>query len=68
VRYDTQHSEKEERWQTLGLVNQVLFVVYTEQGIHLITARVADLNERRLYNGDGTGDLEGWTKANLKSA
>jgi uncharacterized DUF497 family protein len=64
-RYDSRHSDKEDRWQTLGLVDQLLFVVYTERGeyTHLITARAADQDERRIYNGDGTGDLEGWTKA-----
>jgi uncharacterized DUF497 family protein len=55
------HSEKEDRWQTLGLVDQALFVVYTERGgyIHLISARVADMNERRIYNGDDTGNPGG---------
>jgi uncharacterized DUF497 family protein len=31
-RYDTRHREKEDRRQTLGIVDQVLFVVYTERG------------------------------------
>jgi uncharacterized DUF497 family protein len=64
-RYDTQHSGNEDRWQTLGIVDQVLFVVYAERGEYtrLITARVADTDERRIYNGDGTGDPEGWRKA-----
>jgi uncharacterized DUF497 family protein len=63
-RFDSKHSNGEDRWQTLGLVNQVLFVVYTERGdtIHLITARIADENERRIYNGER--NLDGWTKAN----
>jgi uncharacterized DUF497 family protein len=65
-RYDSKHSEKDDRWQTLGLVDQLLFVVYTERGDYtqLITARLADQDERRVYNGDGKRDLEGWTKAN----
>ena len=43
----------EERWQTLGMVEKVLFVVYTERGKnkHIITARLADKSERRSYNG-----------------
>jgi uncharacterized DUF497 family protein len=63
-RYDSVHSEKEERWQTIGLVDKVLFVVYSEQGesIRLISARKADENERRVYNGKR--NIEGWTKAN----
>jgi uncharacterized DUF497 family protein len=65
-RYDLRHSDREDRWQTLGLVDQLLFVVYTERGeyTHLITARVADQDERRIYNENGTGDPDGWTKAN----
>jgi len=63
-RFDSSHSEHEERWQTLGLVDKVLFVVYTEQGenIRIISARMADENERRIYNGER--NIEGWTKAN----
>jgi uncharacterized DUF497 family protein len=63
-RYDSSHSEKEDRWQTIGLVDKVLFVVYTEQKetIRIISARKADENERRVYNGER--NAEGWTKAN----
>jgi len=63
-RYDSAHSEKEDRWQTIGLVDKVLFVVYSEQGeaIRIISARVADENERRIYNGER--NTAGWTKAN----
>jgi len=63
-RYDTSHSDKEDRWQTIGLVDKVLFVVYTEQGetTRIISARFADENERRVYNGER--NIEGWTKAN----
>jgi len=41
-RYDSSHSEYEDRWQTLGLVDKVLFVVYAEQGksIRIISARI----------------------------
>ena len=63
-RYDKAHSDKEDRWQTIGLVDKVLFVVYSEQGdtIRIITARMADENERRIYNGKR--NIAGWTKAN----
>jgi uncharacterized DUF497 family protein len=41
----------EERWQTLGMVGRVLFVVYTERGENkrIISARLADKPERRSY-------------------
>jgi len=63
-RFDSSHSKNEDRWQTIGLVDKVLFVVYTEQGetIRIITARMADENERRVYNGER--NTAGWTKAN----
>ena len=54
----------EERVQTLGMVNKVLFVVYTERGENkrIITARLADKTERRSYNGYYQIDGKGWTK------
>ena len=63
-RFDSAHSKKEDRWQTLGLVDKVLFVVYTEQKdiIRIISARIADENERRIYNGERS--ITSWTKAN----
>jgi len=63
-RYDASHNDNEDRWQTIGLVDKVLFVVYTEQeeNIRIISARMADENERRVYNGER--NTEGWTKAN----
>jgi uncharacterized DUF497 family protein len=56
----------EERWQTLGMVDKVLFVVYTERGEtpRLISARVANKAERRSYNGNYLIDAKGWSKAN----
>jgi uncharacterized DUF497 family protein len=65
-RFDRKHSENEDRWQTLGLVDQLLFVVYTERGEYtrIISARIADENERRIYNGYHTGNFKCWTKAN----
>jgi uncharacterized DUF497 family protein len=55
----------EERWQTLGKVGPVLFVVYTERGENkrIITARPADKIERRSYNGYYQIDGMGWSKA-----
>jgi uncharacterized DUF497 family protein len=55
----------EERWQTLGKVGAVLFVVYTERGENkrIITARAADKSERRSYNGNYQIDGKGWSKA-----
>jgi len=63
-RFDASHSKHEDRWQTLGLVDRVLFVVYTEKGetTRIISARTADENERRIYNGER--NITGWTKAN----
>jgi uncharacterized DUF497 family protein len=55
----------EERWQTLGKVGPVLFVVYTERGENkrIITARPADKSERRSYNGYYQIDGSGWSEA-----
>ena len=54
----------EERWQTLGKVGPVFFVVYTERGENkrIITARAADKTERRSYNGHYKIDGKGWAK------
>ena len=52
-RRDERHSQDEDRWQVIGMVNDVLFVVYTERGeaVRLITARAATPNERMEYYG-----------------
>jgi uncharacterized DUF497 family protein len=54
--YDLEHSGLEDRWQTLGMAGDVLFVVYTERGdrARIITAREAEPEERRLYYGQNT--------------
>ena len=54
----------EERWQTLGMVGKVLFVVYTERGENrrIISARIAEKHERRSYNGYYQIDGMGWSK------
>jgi uncharacterized DUF497 family protein len=54
----------EERWQTIGKIGRLYFVVYTERGEvkRLISARPAEPGERRSYNGYYTIDNKGWTK------
>lgn len=52
--FDELHSIDEERYITIGLINQVpmvVMVVYTERGqrIRLISARQATSKERRIY-------------------
>jgi uncharacterized DUF497 family protein len=59
----------EERWQTLGAVGSVFFVVYTErttgagEETRIITARAANKAEKRTYYGTDNRNLKGWTKA-----
>ena len=54
AQYDMTHSGLEDRWQTLGMANGVLFAAYTERGerIRIITAREATPEERRIYHGE----------------
>jgi uncharacterized DUF497 family protein len=49
---DLFHSGDEERWIAIGIVNNVLFVVYTERGevIRLISARPATKAEKGIYH------------------
>lgn len=54
---DENHSENEPRFDTIGLVEQVLFVVYCDQDIYdisseirFISARPATKKEIQLYN------------------
>ena len=51
--YDREHSIDEDRYNTIGLVKNVIFVVYTERGeaIRMISARPASALERSLYYG-----------------
>lgn len=51
--YDEAHSIEEDRYITIGLAHQVLFVVYTERTpkIRLISARLATARERKVYYG-----------------
>ncbi|MBR3745510.1 MAG: BrnT family toxin [Selenomonadaceae bacterium] len=50
-RYDQKHSQDEDRWQVIGMVEDVLFVVYTEreETTRLIMAREASPKERSEY-------------------
>ncbi|GHU24652.1 hypothetical protein FACS1894164_11800 [Spirochaetia bacterium] len=66
-RYDEEHSDEEDRWQTIGIVGDTIFVVYSEQEdeiYRIISARIATSKEKELYYGDYTKDIEGWYKAN----
>ena len=49
--YDSEHSLGEDRYIAIGLVEDVLFVVFTERrhAIRLISARLATEVERRYY-------------------
>ena len=49
--YDFEHSIDEDRYIAIGMVGNLLFVVFTERGqnIRLISARLATESERRLY-------------------
>ena len=49
--FDEIHSDEEDRWQVIGKVNEILFVVYTERidEIRIISARKATSYERRIY-------------------
>jgi len=63
-RYDDDSSKIEERWQTMGFFKDVLFVVYTERAdaIRIISARVAEPFERRIYHGNS--EIHGWKRVN----
>lgn len=52
--FDQAHSIDEDRYITIGLAGDVLFVVYTERNpkIRLISARLATERERKLYYGN----------------
>ena len=51
--FDEEHSKDEDRYYTIGKVEDVLFVVYTERGssIRLISARYATKREEAVYYG-----------------
>jgi len=66
-RHDDDNSNEEDRWQTMGYFNNVLFVVYTEREdvTWIISARVAEPFERRIYNGDSTNHPGDWQRVNF---
>ena len=49
--YDSEHSLEENRYITIGMVEDVLFVVYTERKdrLRIISARLANKKERSMY-------------------
>ena len=49
--YDEEHSDTEDRYNTIGMVRSILFVVYTERGerTRIISARKATPREERFY-------------------
>ena len=48
---DHAHSDEEDRYDTIGMVRDILFVVYTERReyIRIISARKANRKEKRMY-------------------
>ena len=66
-RHDEEHSTPEQdRWQTIGKAGKVLFTVYTEAGEipHIISVRIADMEEKRLYYGERDLQATGWYRVN----
>ena len=63
-RRDDDSSDDEDRWQTMGFFDDVLFVVYTERGdvTRIISARIAEPFERRIYHGNS--ETHGWQRVN----
>lgn len=53
---DETHSDEELRYKVIGMVNSLLLVICTdrEEATRIISARKADGEERRLYNGNRT--------------
>ena len=49
--YDIAHSDEEDRYNTIGMVRDILFVVYTERReyVRIISARKANPKEQRMY-------------------
>jgi uncharacterized DUF497 family protein len=64
-RHDDDSSDDEDRYQTIGYYHDVMFVVYTERAdnIRLISARIAEPFERRIYANSETL-LDGWERVN----
>ena len=64
-RRDDDSSLDEERYQTIGLYHDLLFVVFTERGdkTRIISARLAESYERRIYANSGILP-GGWERVN----
>jgi uncharacterized DUF497 family protein len=64
-RHDDDSSDAEDRWQTMGLAGKVLFVVYTERAdiTWIISARLAEPFERRVYYGNSETYPGAWQRA-----
>jgi uncharacterized DUF497 family protein len=69
VRHDDDSSVDEDRCQTIGFYDNMLFVVYTEREsgdiIRIISARIAEQFERRIYANSKTL-YGGWERVNPK--
>jgi uncharacterized DUF497 family protein len=65
-RYDDQHSDDEDRWQTVGIFEKIFTVVYTLRGdkIHIISAWKSSPAERRAYHGISDFYIGHWYRAN----
>ncbi len=71
-RHDKKHSTPEEdRWQTIGKAGKVLFTVYTDVANgtlreipRIISVRLADMEEKRLYYGKRDLQAAGWYRVN----
>lgn len=63
--YDEWHSVIEDRYITIGVVEEVLFVVYIyrNERIRLISARIATEGERRFYYGSYQKENKSWNDA-----
>lgn len=57
--FDSSHSQTEERWRMLGILDgEAIMVVYTERAgtVRLITARKATVEEAQLYFAEFFGE------------
>jgi uncharacterized DUF497 family protein len=62
-KYDHKHSLSEDRYQILGRVGRLLFVVYTvreNKRIRIISARLATKRERKIYGQADNIEITGW--------
>ena len=51
--FDAKHSEQEDRFATIGMVRDIILVIYTERkaALRIISARKATPSERKIYYG-----------------